>query len=115
MALLMFYILLIAWSEQVEFKYAYSIGASACTLLLTCYFGAILKSVKLGLLLGVSLAVLYAVLYVILQSENNALLMGSLLTFALLSILMLTTRHFDWYALTRQNEAIDEFESERSC
>lgn len=119
MALLMFYLLLIAWSEQVAFKYAYGIGASACTLLLTCYFGAILKSVKLGLLLGVSLAVLYTVLYVILQSENNALLMGSLLTFALLSVLMLTTRHFDWYALTRQNEAIDDFDddvkSERSC
>jgi inner membrane protein len=104
MALLVFYLLLISLSEHILFLYAYGAGAAACTLLLTVYFGGILRSGKLGLLLGLGLSVLYTVLYVILQSEECALLMGSVLTFVVLAVLMLATRHFDWYALTRQSE-----------
>jgi len=65
----------------------------------------------LGLILGAALALLYVLLYVILQSEENALLMGSVLIFIMLSGLMLATRHFDWYALTEQEtktSAIDD-------
>lgn len=104
MALLVFYLLLISLSEHLLFIYAYSIGASASILLLTVYFGAILHSHKSGLILGAALAVLYGVLYVILQSEENSLLMGSVLIFIMLAGLMLTTRHFDWYALTASND-----------
>lgn len=103
MALLVFYLLLISLSEHILFLYAYSIGAVASIALLTFYFGAILHSYKLGLLLGAALTVLYSVLYVILQSEDNALLMGSVLLFLMLAGLMTATRHFDWYALTTQD------------
>jgi inner membrane protein len=104
MALLVFYLLLISLSEHISFLYAYSIGAVASTALLTLYFGGILRSHKLGLMLGSGLSVLYSLLYVILQAEETALLMGSVLIFAVLSILMLLTRHLDWYALTGQSE-----------
>jgi inner membrane protein len=107
MALLVFYLLLISLSEHISFLLAYCVGATASTVLLTLYFGGILRSRKLGLLLGAGLSTLYTVLYVILQAEETALLMGSLLIFAVLSILMLSTRHLDWYALTRQNESPD--------
>lgn len=103
-ALLMFYLLLIALSEHIRFFYSYVIGAFACTALLTCYFGAILRSRKFGLLLGAGLLVLYAVLYVILQAEDYAMLMGSLLIFGVLAGLMLATRHLDWYLLTGQGD-----------
>lgn len=103
MALLVFYLLLVSLSEHIKFLYAYGSGAVACTLLLTVYFGGILRSGKLGLLLGLGLSTLYAVLYVILQSEESALLMGSVLTFVVLAALMLATRHFDWYVLTGQS------------
>jgi inner membrane protein len=107
MALLVFYLLLISLSEHLLFLYAYIIGALASTSLLTCYFGAILGSYRLGLILGAGLFLLYSLLYVILQSEENALLMGSLLIFSVLSALMLTTRNLDWYALTGQAEEIE--------
>lgn len=103
-ALLMFYLLLIALSEHIRFFYAYGIGAFACTALLTCYFGAILHSRSFGLLLGLGLSVLYGVLYVILQAEDYAMLMGSLLLFGVLAGLMLVTRHLDWYLLTGQGD-----------
>lgn len=102
-ALLVFYLLLISLSEHVDFLRAYTAAAFASTGLLTLYFGAILHSHKLGLLLGAGLAGLYALLYLILQAEENALLMGSVLIFAVLALLMLATRHFDWYALTAGN------------
>lgn len=99
-ALTVFYLLLISLSEHMAFLLAYALAGVASTGLLTLYFGAILNSCKLGLLLGFGLAGLYALLYMILQAEENALLMGSLLIFAVLAVLMLATRHFDWYALT---------------
>lgn len=99
-ALLVFYLLLIALSEHMAFALAYSVAGMASTGLLTLYFAAILHSRKLGWLLGAGLTGLYALLYLILQAEENALLMGSVLIFAALATLMLATRHFDWYALT---------------
>jgi inner membrane protein len=91
---------LISLSEHLDFTTAYLIATLASTGLLTLYFSAILKNRHLGLLLGGGLIVLYGLLYMILQTEDNALLMGSLLIFAILAGLMLTTRHLDWYALT---------------
>ena len=96
----MFYLLLISLSEHIPFVGAYATAALASTGLLTFYFGAILHSRQLGLILGAGLVTLYAMLYGILQAEENALLMGSLLIFSVLAVLMLATRHFDWYALT---------------
>ena len=100
MALLVFYLLLISLSEHIQFLLAYGLAALSSTALLTFYFGGILHSRKLGLILGAGLSTLYVSLYVILQAEESALLMGSLLLFIVLAALMLATRHFDWYALT---------------
>jgi inner membrane protein len=103
MALLMFYLLLISLSEHIAFALAYGSGAAASTLLLTVYFGAILHNPKLGVMLGTGLSVLYSLLFVILQAEDTALLMGSVLIFLILALLMLLTRKLDWYALTQTN------------
>lgn len=104
MALLVFYLLLISLSEHIQFLLAYGVAAFCSTALLTFYFGAILCSRKLGLILGAGLSILYVSLYVILQAEESALLMGSLLLFIVLAGLMLATRHFDWYELTGQGD-----------
>ena len=45
------------------------------------------------------LTLLYGVLYLLLASENNALLMGSLLLFGILAAIMWLTRKVDWYDL----------------
>ena len=95
LALMIFYLLLVSLSEHIGFGRAYGAAAAACTSLLTCYFSAILCSRRFGVLLGSGIALLYGVLYVILQSEDNALIMGSLLIFALLATLMIGTRHFN--------------------
>ena len=99
LALTVFYLLLISLSEHISFVWAYCVAGLASAGLLTLYFGSILHSRKLGLLLGSGLVGLYAILYIILQAEDKALLMGSVLIFVLLAVLMLATRNLDWYAL----------------
>jgi inner membrane protein len=42
---------------------------------------------------------LYGALYGLLVSEDNALLLGSMLVFALIAAVMFMTRNVDWYAL----------------
>ena len=121
-ALLVFYLLLISLSEHLAFNWAYIAAAFASTALLTVYFSAILHNRRLGLLLGSGLILLYALLYGILQAEDNALLMGSVLIFTVLALLMLTTRHFDWYALTsgsaqnlQNNSAVSPHNVDSTC
>ncbi|MEE9351060.1 MAG: cell envelope integrity protein CreD [Thiotrichaceae bacterium] len=106
--LTLFYLLLISLSEHLSFGLSYALATLASTGLLTLYFIAILKSKKTGSLFGGSLIALYAVLYGILQAEDHALLMGSLLIFAVLALLMLTTRHINWYQITESYHPSDK-------
>ena len=46
-----------------------------------------------------ALTVLYGVLFGLLQSESNALIMGSILLFSVLAAIMMVTRKVDWYQL----------------
>lgn len=48
---------------------------------------------------SVMLTALYGVLYSLLISQDNALLMGSLLLFGILVSIMWVTRKLDWYEL----------------
>ncbi|OMH31718.1 cell envelope integrity protein CreD [Motiliproteus sp. MSK22-1] len=100
LALSVFYLLLIALSEHLSFLVAYGIATSACVCLLTAYVTAIIKSFKWGVGFGGFVAVLYGLLYVILSSEDHALLLGSLLVFLALTLVMLSTRHLDWYQVS---------------
>lgn len=56
-----------------------------------------MKSWTRGLGFAGMLTVLYGALYGLLISENNALLMGSLLLFGVLASAMWITRRIDWY------------------
>lgn len=47
---------------------------------------------------------LYGMLCGILSSEDNSLLMGSLLIFGVLSLVMIVTRRIDWYAGIRRHD-----------
>jgi inner membrane protein len=67
--------------------------------LLGFYGRFVLRGRRDGLVFGTAIASLYAVLYLLLQLEQRALLLGSLLLFAVLAALMVATRRVDWYAL----------------
>ena len=96
----LFFLLLVALSEKLPFWQAYALSACASVALLVAYFSAVLRGWRRGVGLGAFVAVLYGALYGLLASENNALLLGALLTFGMLALLMLVTRNVDWYALS---------------
>ena len=95
-ALAVFYLLVISLSEHIRFDAAYLIGSLACSGLISGYLKAVLKNTKLALILGSAFIGLYAMMYAILQSEDYAFLMGTLLIFALLAAIMYATRKLDW-------------------
>ncbi len=99
LTLAIFFLLLIAASEHIAFNYAYVLAALACTGLNILYMAHVLGSWKRAMSFGGALAILYGVLYGILASEDNALIMGSMLLFIMLALIMLTTRRVDWFAL----------------
>jgi inner membrane protein len=100
LGLSVFYLLLISLSEHMVFRYAYILATLASTLLIGFYISSVLRSVKHGGVITLALLLLYGMLYGILVSEDNSLLMGSLLIFGVLSLVMIVTRHVDWYAIT---------------
>ena len=99
LSLAIFFLLLLSLSEHMRFSIAYIISASACIALIGFYLKHVLLSWKRGFGFATGLCVLYSVLYGLLQSENNALLMGSILLFAVLAAMMTVTRKLDWYKL----------------
>jgi len=99
LALATFFLLLIGLSEHIAFGLAYALATAACVALQGVYLSAALRGRARGTAFSAMLAALYAALYGLLISEDNALLLGSLLVFGLLAAAMLVTRKLDWYAL----------------
>ena len=100
LALAMFFLLLTALSEHVDFAAAYGVATLACVGLISAYLVRVLKSARLGLAFGAALSALYAMLYALLRAEDYSLLGGALLLFGLLAVVMMATRKVDWYELT---------------
>jgi inner membrane protein len=97
-ALALFFLLLLSLSEHIAFGYAYLAASGACIGLLGFYLSFVFRSVRLGGGFAGLLAMLYAALYGLLLSEDKALMLGSLLLFAILACIMLVTRRIDWYS-----------------
>jgi inner membrane protein len=99
LALAIFFLLLVSLSEHIAFGIAYLVSAVACIGLLAVYLTAVLRSSARALGFAAMLATLYAALYGLLVSEDNALVLGAGLLFAILATIMVVTRKIDWYAL----------------
>jgi inner membrane protein len=98
-ALAIFFLLLASLSEHVPFAIAYLAAAAACTGLLTFYGAFVLRGSRAGAAFGAAIAALYGALYALLQLEQTALLLGSIMLFGVLAALMVATRRIDWYGL----------------
>lgn len=99
LALSLFFLLLLSLSEHLPFAQAYAAAATACAVLLGVYAASMLGRRLAGLFFGLGIALLYGLLYALLQMEQNALVIGSVMLFAALATVMMLTRRIDWYAL----------------
>lgn len=103
-ALIVFFSLLLAFSEYMIFNWAYSLAAVLTLLLVSLYTASILHSKKLALLISSVLFILYAFIFTIIQLEDYALLIGSIGVFIVLAIVMYFSRKIDWYAISIGNK-----------
>lgn len=95
-ALILFFVLLLAFAEVIGFAAAYVIASAAIAGLNTAYSAAVLASWRRAAFIGGLLVGLYAVLYVLLSLEAYSLLIGALLLFGALAGIMYATRRIDW-------------------
>ena len=100
LALAIFFLLLLSLSEHIPFAWAYVSASTACIGLLGIYLSAVLRSAARAFGFAGMLTLLYGALYGLLVSEDNALVLGSLMLFAILAAIMIVTRRIDWYALS---------------
>lgn len=100
-ALVLFYALLLSFSEHFGFLYAYIISSVGIITMITTYNYYILDSGKSALLLAFGLAGLYTYIYVLLQLESYALIVGSVGLFIILFAIMFASRKVDWYQINK--------------
>ncbi|MCC6461652.1 MAG: cell envelope integrity protein CreD [Saprospiraceae bacterium] len=98
LAMVIFYTLLVSFSEHIRFNPAYLLAASMTVGLTGLYARSLFQSTPMGLLIGGTLTTLYGFLFVTLQLQDYALLIGSLGLFAILATVMYFSRRISWYS-----------------
>jgi inner membrane protein len=100
LALVIFYSLLLAISEFLDFDYAYLIASVGTILLIGLYAQSHFKSWKsAGIFSGV-LTLLYGFIFVLIRLEDTALLVGSIGLFIILALTMYASKKVNWYGQT---------------
>lgn len=94
LSLVLFYALVMAFSEFMSFGLAYTLAALMTVTALFGYFRGILRDRVAWVLTGF-VALAYALSYLLLQMENFAFLAGTLILFVLLAGVMFLTRNLN--------------------
>ena len=105
-ALTIFYTLLLSISEYTGFNIAYFIASAATVSLIALYVRGIFKSNKTAVGFTVALASLYTYIFILIQSEDYALLFGSIGLFVIMAIIMHYSRKIDWYGAAGHEEHV---------
>jgi len=98
LALVIFYVLLLALAEHVGFNFAYLVAASLTTGLVSWYVGHALGGGKKVAVIGGVVGLAYLVIFLVMKEQEYALLAGSLVAFAAIALTMFFTRNIDWSA-----------------
>ncbi len=96
LALVLFYLLLLSFSEYTGFNVAYMIAGVATIGLIGWFVKGLLNSGRLSTLLSVILLFIYAYVFTILQLQDYALLIGSVGLFFTLAVIMYFSRKVQW-------------------
>jgi inner membrane protein len=97
LALVIFYVLLLALSEQMPFDAAYGLAGLTIVGLVTAYAAASFRQRQATLATAGVLAVVYGFVFVVLQLQDYALLVGSLGLVVVLAVVMFLSRNINWY------------------
>jgi len=96
-ALIIYYTLLLSFSEQVGYNVAYAIASSATVALICFYSFSFLKNKTLVALFTALLLTFYSFIFIIVLQQDFSLLLGSIGLFLIVGALMYFARKVNWY------------------
>ncbi len=94
---IIFFLLLLSFSEHISFNLSFLISSAAVTLMMGMYTYSVLGKDKKAWYITPVMISVYLFLFITLQSEDWALLIGSSGVFAITGFLMFVTRKIDFY------------------
>jgi inner membrane protein len=95
-AMVIYYILLLSFSEQIGFNLSYLVASVATVVLIATFLSSVLKNRMAAVIFSVILSVFYLFIYVIIQLEDLALMIGSIALFIIVAALMYFSRKINW-------------------
>ncbi len=96
LALILFYTLLLSFSEYTGFNTAYVIASVATIGLIAWFVKSILQSAKATSILAVVLVLVYSYVFSLLQLQDYSLLLGSVGLFLTLAVVMYFSKKLQW-------------------
>ena len=100
LGLVIFYSLLLAISEFLEFDYAYLIASAGTILLIGLYAKSHFNSWRSSGIFSGVLTLLYGFIFILIRLEDAALLVGSIGLFIILALTMYASKKVNWYGNT---------------
>jgi inner membrane protein len=104
-SLILFYLLLLSFSEHIGFGSAYGLASVATVLTITFYVLGVTKVKSGAMIIFTQLGLLYGFLYVLLQQETFTLVFGATGLWVILVILMYATRKVNWFEMSLSKQA----------
>jgi inner membrane protein len=95
---IIFYLLLLSFSERIGFGLAFLVAGAATVILLSANAGWIFASRLQGVRALGTFSGLYVLIYLLLRLKDNALMVGALASFAAVAAAMYLTRGINWYS-----------------
>lgn len=96
LALVLFYTLLLSFSEYIGFNLSYLVASVATIGLIAWFVRGVLASGRLSALLAAVLLLMYTYIFTILQLQDYSLLFGSIGLFITLAVIMHFSKRIQW-------------------
>ena len=96
-ALIIYYTLLLSFSEQIGYNAAYAVASVSTVVLVSLYSMSFLKDKGLAVLFTSLLVVFYTFIFVIILQQDFSLIIGSVGLFLIVGALMYFSRKVSWY------------------
>ena len=100
-ALIIYYTLIISFSEQTGYDVAYWISTFATVSLISLYSITFFRNKRLVLLFSALLLIFYSFIFIIILQQDFSLLIGSIGLFIIVAALMYFSRKVNWYKEAR--------------
>ncbi len=97
LALVLYYTLLVGFSEFIGFNYAYLVSSLATVILLGLYAISFIAKIRNVIIFTSLLSFFYILIFIIIKQQESAMLIGSIGLFVALAATMFVSRKIKWY------------------